>query len=308
MNIKAIRLFRKIVETGSLAEAAGRLNTSTSAASRLLSLLEAELGIDLFSRNHRRLELTDQGREFFRRTMHILQGIDELKEVARDVRTAGTPPLRLVSTAPVANSVIAPALAAWRRDHPESQVILNIETRFDMESRVAAREYNLGVVSLPQENAIIDLDARPILRARYELALSPDHALVERPKIAIADLAGVPLVALKSGQRWRERMEAIFTQAGVTPRIAVETGSTVIALELVRRGLGAMVVDRICSSLTPTDLVLRPLTPEVWTEYAAISSVGRESAPTHDFIAVLRRCVQELREAREDLAASVSII
>jgi len=76
MNIKALRVFSGVVQTGSLSEAAERLNTSASAASRLLALLEAELGLALFSRQHRRLELTRQGQEFYRRTMHILKGID----------------------------------------------------------------------------------------------------------------------------------------------------------------------------------------------------------------------------------------
>ena len=64
MNLRALRLFRQIVLTGSLAEASERLNISASAASRLITLLEDELDIQLFSRDRRRLELTEQG-DFF---------------------------------------------------------------------------------------------------------------------------------------------------------------------------------------------------------------------------------------------------
>jgi DNA-binding transcriptional LysR family regulator len=307
MNIKALRLFCGVVESGSLTEAAERLNTSASAASRLLSLLEADLGLTLFSRQHRRLELTEQGREFYRRSQHILKGIDELRDVARDVGSSAAEPLRLVSTAPIARSLIVPALAAWRAAHPHLGAMLDIETRFDMESKVAAREYNLGVVSMPQENAIIDLEVSPLASARYEIALPCEHPLAERACVPVEALAELPLISLRAGQRWRRRMEAICTARGVAPRIAIETGSTLIALELVRRGAGAMVVDRMCSMLAPEGFALRPLEPEIWTDYAAITGAGGTSAQTRDFIAVLRERIQAGRAACADAAACMSL-
>ena len=307
MNVKALRLFWGIVESGSLSEAAERLNTSTSAASRLLSLLEAELGLTLFSRQHRRLELTEQGREFYRRSGHILKGIDEISAIAREVGTSACEPLRLVSTATIAKALIAPALAAWQQANPRGAACLDIETRFDMESKVATREYNLGVVSLPQENAIIPLDAIPLVAARYELALPPGHPLTREDTVPVEALVTMPVIALRAGQRWRQRMDAICTACGVSPRIAVETGSTVIGLELVRRGAGAMVVDRVCSALAPDGFVLRPLRQEMWTDYATITGAGGMSAQTEGFVATLRAQIHAERAACPDTAAAVAL-
>jgi len=307
MNIKALRVFSGVVQTGSLSEAAERLNTSASAASRLLALLEAELGLALFSRQHRRLELTRQGQEFYRRTMHILKGIDEIRDIARDIGGRRVEPLRLVSTVTVARAIIAPALADWKAANPHSTAYLDIETRFEMESRIAAREFNLGVASLPQENAIIDLTITPLMSARYEVALPPGHPLAAEAAVPVEALSDVPMVALRAGQRWRTRMDAVCTVAGLRPRIVVETGSTVIAAELVRRGAGAFIVDRVCSALVPDGLVLRPLTPETWTDYAALTGPGGPSALTGDFIDTLRRRVQAGRAACADLAASVAL-
>lgn len=305
MNVKALRLFWGVVETGSLSAAADRLNTSTSAASRLLSLLEAELGLTLFSRQHRRLELTGQGREFYRRTAHILKGVDELAGIAHEVAALSPKPLRLVSTATIAKSLIAPALAVWRGAHPDIGACLDIETRFDMESKVATREYNLGVVSLPQENAIIELEVAPLVAARYEIALPLDHPLADEAAVAVGMLAEIPLIALRSGQRWRQRMDAICTACGAVPRIAFETGSTVIALELVKRGVGATVVDRVCSTLVPAAYALRPLRHEMWTEYATISGRDGMSAQTLDFVETLRAQIRAGRAACADTAACV---
>lgn len=307
MNIKALKLFCAVVEDGSLAAAASRLNTSASAASRLLVLLETELGLTLFSRQHRSLSLTEQGHEFYRRSRHILKGIEEIGKIARDVGASAAEPLQLVSTATVARSIIAPALATWRQAHPRATALLDIETRFDMESKVAAREYNLGVVSLPQESAIIELEITRLVSARYEVALPPGHPLAREATVPVEALSELPVIALRAGQRWRQRMEAICIARGVSPQIAVETASTIVATDLVAREAGVTVVDRVCSALVPQGLVLRPLEPEMWTDYATISGPGGWSEQTRSFIATLRDQIQAGRAACSDTAACVSL-
>ena len=71
---------------GSLNEAAKRLNTSTSAASRLIVNLEQDLNLTLFSRANRRLLLTEDGDLFYRSIMHTLDGLDEIPVLAGDIR------------------------------------------------------------------------------------------------------------------------------------------------------------------------------------------------------------------------------
>ncbi len=94
---------------------------------------------------------------------------------------------------------------------------------------------------------------------------------------------------------------------GVAPRIAVETSSTVIGLELVRRGGGAMVVDRVCGMLRAEGFALRPLEPEMRTDYAAISGAGGTSERTRGFLAVLRAQIQACRAACPGAAACLTL-
>jgi len=123
-----------IVRTGSLASAAERLGMSPSAASRMIAMLERELKLTLFSRQNRKLDLTDHGRDFMRRSQHILEGVERLTDIAAQVRSADSDPLRLVSTVPLATSLLAPVLAQWQSEPPNAATVLNIETRFDLES------------------------------------------------------------------------------------------------------------------------------------------------------------------------------
>ncbi len=308
MNLRSVQLFRMIVRTGSLAAAAARMGMSASAASRMVALLEHELGLTLFSRRNRNLDLTDEGREFLRRTQHILEGLERLTDIAAQVRSVEAAPLRLVATVPLAISLFGPMLALWQREHPQTRSVLNIETRFDLESKVAAREYNLGILSLPVENAIVDLDVQPLVAARHEIAMSPDHPLAAGPTVPVAALAEQAVVALRPAQLWRQRLDALCATYGVSPRIVCETGSTAVALDLVRRGMGVTLADRVIAGLERDPrLVLRPLEPEIWTEYCLITGAGRASGLTRAFAQRMTVWLQACRADDAALAASLRL-
>ncbi len=308
MNLRSVQLLRMIVRTGSLASAAQRLGMSPSAASRMIAMLERELKLTLFSRRNRKLDLTEQGRDFMRRSQHILEGVERLTEIASQVRSTEAEPLRLVSTVPLATSLLDPVLARWQSGARAASVLLDIETRFDLESKVAAREYNLGILSLPIENAIVDLDVQPLASARHEIAMAPGHPLCRQDTLSMHELADAEFVALRPGQRWRQRLDALASASSFAPRVLCETGSTTVALDMVRRGLGIALVDRMIAGLeNDATLVMRPLEPEIWTEYCLITGRERASPVTRDFSRMLRDWLQERCSDSADLAASLKL-
>ncbi len=87
MNMKGLGLHRAVVTAGSLNEAADRMNLSPSAARRLLSRLESNLRLTLFARSRRNLSQTEEGTQFQRQISNMLDGIDEIPPIARDLRS-----------------------------------------------------------------------------------------------------------------------------------------------------------------------------------------------------------------------------
>ncbi len=253
MNLKALQLFRQIVLSGSLAEASERLSVSASAASRLLSLLESELGIKLFSREKRQLVLTDDGDIFYRRLVQTLDGLDEIPTLAADIRNRSHRRLSLVTAAPLARTLVSPALALMQSGGWSMQCSLNVETRFDIESKVAARGYNLGLISLPVENAILEVDVEPLLEVGTEVLMPRSHRLAAKASLTVEDIAGERFVSLRPGQRWRDRLDQLLGIVGHKPLVAVETSSSIVALQLVRDQLGITLTDRASVELLPGD-------------------------------------------------------
>lgn len=295
--------------TGSLVDASSSLNVSVSAASRLLSLLEAELGLTLFSRAKRRLELTEEGDRFYRETEHILRGLDDLTGLSRDIRQQSKERLNLVSAAPIATGLISPALAQMHGAGIAFECTLNVETRFEIESKVAGRAYNIGVISLPIENAIIDLAIEPFVEARIGVLMPRGHRLADNATVGIGQLAGEPFATLAKGQRWRERLDDCFGRDGLAPIIGLQTTSTPVIKQLVRDGLGLGLVDLICGRVLPEDnLVFVPLADERWITYAAIHPNGPKPTLAEQFVDTMCQFIEKERLRSPVMADNLRLI
>ncbi|KMK68280.1 LysR family transcriptional regulator [Puniceibacterium sp. IMCC21224] len=296
MNLRALQLFRQIVLTGALSEASARLNISASAASRLLSQLESDIGLTLFSRTRRRLELTEEGQLFFRQVANTLIGIDEIPRVAADVRGRAQGWLSVVTAAPLANGLAVPALGRLAAETRSLQCTVSVESRFDIESKVSVRGYNLGLISLPVENAIIDLQVVPFLRSKLCVLMPEHHPLATHEVIRVQDLAGQTFVTLSPGQRWRNRLDELMGLAGQPFTIAFETGSTVVTVEMVRAGLGLTLIDRVCAPpVSGGGLVLRPVEGEHWITYASLHPRGPYAPLAEKFLDAISDHIEALR-------------
>ncbi|MEP1649479.1 MAG: LysR family transcriptional regulator [Paracoccaceae bacterium] len=309
MNIKGLRLFRNVVVTGSLSEAADRVNLSASAASRLLTQLEGEISLTLFSRDKRSLELSDEGVQFYQQISNTLDGIDEIPDIARDIRSRTRTWLSVVTAAPLANGLLVPTIARLRRDGVDLQCTVHVESRFEIESKVAVRGYNMGLISLPLENEIIPLDIMPFLRSRLCLLMPEDHPLTGEAEIDPRMLADVPFVTLSAGQRWRSRLDEVMGKSGVRPKIAFETGSTLVTIEMVRQGLGLTLID--ATMLPPAamqGLAMRPVGSDEWLTYASVHAKGPRTEMSEVILDGMCAHIEARREAEQDARHLIYLI
>jgi DNA-binding transcriptional LysR family regulator len=121
----AISVFARVVEQGSFARAAERLQMSTSAVSRHIADLESHLDTRLLNRTTRRLSLTETGQAFHERCVQLLADMEEAEATvtAEAVVPRGT--LKLTSSITFGVRHLAPAIADFASRHPE--------LRFDVE-------------------------------------------------------------------------------------------------------------------------------------------------------------------------------
>src|ERR1700682_1184627 len=128
-RLQAITAFARVVESGSFARAAERLDVSVSSISRQVSELEAHLDARLLNRTTRRLSLTESGRAFYERCVQLLADLEEAEESASagTARPRGT--LRLTCGTTFGIRHLAPAIAEFVSSHPQMRFDVELSDR-----------------------------------------------------------------------------------------------------------------------------------------------------------------------------------
>src|SRR5437763_11425690 len=142
----ALQVFSQVVESGSFSSAAARLGLSTTAASRHVADLEAQLQTRLLNRTTRRVSLTESGRAFYERSVQLLADLGEAEQEAARAAVVPRGTIRLTTSVNFGVRHLAPAIAAFVARHPEvrfdvslsDRIVDLVEEGFDLAIRVGA--------------------------------------------------------------------------------------------------------------------------------------------------------------------------
>jgi LysR family cyn operon transcriptional activator len=235
MNFRHLRTFVAIADNGGVGRAAARLNLTQSAASRQILALEAELGVPLFDRIGRRVQLTSAGEDLLRRSRHLLIEAESLSERARSLKTGQTGLLRVGATTQVIESLLADFLARHRRRHPGVEVHLIEDGGARLPTRLERGDVHLANMPAGDER----FHGR-LLFPMHVLAVLPEsHRLSRRSLLEVVDLADDPLMLLGRGFASREWFNAACQVAHIRPRVVLESAApqTLIALARADHGI-----------------------------------------------------------------------
>lgn len=304
MNIKALRAFRLTLSEGSLAGASRIMHLSEPAISRMISTLERELGLALFSRKGRSLTPTEEGLGFFKEAGRILDNLDEIPRIAADLRAGRKPSLRVVTMPRVAPALVSPAVAAYLSANPRAQISLDVRARREAGKWLAGRSYDLGIGALPVENP--EIRTVPLMQARALAVVPSNHPLAAYSEITASNLIKYPLIGLMPGLLMREQLDDFFRSAGLEPVYSVEVASLQLAVHLATDGAGVTVADALTVSVLQAQNVrLKPVGPARWMSFGILypkrSSISDEAKAFA--ISLHDRCSELARLYPEDCIA-----
>src|SRR5688572_14555999 len=237
MDLRHLRYFVAIVEAGGISRAAARLRITQPALSRQIRDLEMELGVELFDRVGRRVELTATGEDLLRRSRDILASADALSDRARALKTGDAGILRVGVTTQTLESVLADFLGRHRRAHPAVEIQLVEEGGLAL-----LRHLERGEIHLALSVAGEGLEHRLLFPARLLCVMTPSHPLARRTKLDIRLLAGEPLLLLRREFGSRQWFDGACQAAEVKPRIILESASAHALLALARARCGVAVI------------------------------------------------------------------
>lgn len=276
-----------LVEYGSFVAAAARLRISQPALTRSVKRLEAELGVRLFDRSTRRVQVTAAGREFAAVAERMLADLGITVQSVREVAEERRGLVVLSSVMSVAGAFLPSLIAAYRADRPgvEIHVRESVHGSVMEDVRSGVADFGIGYVDELPDFAV----GTPLGRETFCVVTSARHKLASRRKLGLADLADQPIVALPTDSRTRRTIDAAAAMAGVPLRQMVVVTQIATLLGLVAADVGIGIVPR---GAVPAGRNLRavPLEPRLVRRIGVIALREREPTPAAaGFLALLRR-------------------
>ncbi len=235
ITLKQLRALTAVIEEGSNVAAAGRLNVTPPAIALQLKIIEEEAGLPVLERAPDGLRATPAGEEILATAAKIESAIAECSEALRGLRQGegGQVSVGVVSTA----KYFAPrAFAAFARQHPNIDIDLFVGNRADIVSELERFHRDIVIMGRPPDH--IDLVTKVIGAHPHIVIAPPDHALVRKKSLKLAQLAPEKWLVREHGSGTRLLMERLFDEADASPRIAMEIGSNETIKQAVMAGLG----------------------------------------------------------------------
>ena len=246
-DLADLRAFLAVADLGSFRAAAESLHLSQSAASRRVDKLEEALGVDLFVRTTRRVELTTIGRTFVHKARAVMNELENallgITDFAERISGEIT-----VACVPSAVAYFLPrVIGEFHRLHPRIRVRLIDESCADILRAVANGEDDLGITYIGTQEP--DIEFEPLLDDPFVVACPSNHALAKRRRLTWAELAKHDYVSLAQGSGNRFLLDQALAHIGQKPEWFCEVRHVPALVSLVEAGLGIGVVP--CLAMPP---------------------------------------------------------
>ncbi len=293
MKLRQLEAIRAVINRGTTTHAAKALGLTQSAVSRLITQMENELGLSLFDRRHGRLLITPEGKLFYDVALKVLEGIDQMAATARDIRTLRAGALRIIAMPALAYGLLPNTIAKINRRHKQVKISIDVGGRRELQDGIVNGQYDLGLATLPVDPEGIDV--MPLCAIDAVCVAPRDHPLAANETIAAAELAGLRFISIDPRTLLRYRTDELFGKLGIRRVLGIEAQSSMMACNLVARGLGVSVVHPFIADLFADKVAVKPFEPTFRLEYGLLFATGqRRSLIANEFIETLRGDVAEL--------------
>jgi DNA-binding transcriptional LysR family regulator len=260
-SLTALRVFREVVERGTLTAAAAALGYTQSAVSRQIAALERAAGAPLLERRHDGVRLTPAGRIVVRRAATV---IDQVDATAREL--AGLPDehgmVRLGWFTSAGAGLLPQALATLRRTHPAITVISREGSTPALVRALRAGTLDLALLAStppfrPPDAETPPLELQTLTERSLLLAVPATHPLARGAFVDIADLHGQRWIA--SANSGEDRLMGVWPGLDERPEIAHTARDWLAKLHLVAAGCGLTTVPAVIASAVPAGVRVLPV-------------------------------------------------
>lgn len=262
MNLRQIEVFHAIMVTGSVTAAARMLNVTQPAVSTILKHCESQLKMPLFVRLGGRLQPTKEAEALFRGVAEIFEKLDTLNRATQDLVGGRLGTLSLAGAFPVANGILASAVASFLRERPGVKVVLQSMSTPQVVKSVLNREAELGVAYEQVINR--EIEAELLVQTQLACVMKPDHPLATKKSVSAEELRDYPIITYLPQSLFRTYLDPVLKAAGVFDNITIQVSLSITGIMLAHLGAGVAIVEPyLLAAMDKTMLASRPLDPAI---------------------------------------------
>ncbi len=239
-----------------VSQTAEALFTSQPGVSKQIRALEDELGVELFNRRGKQIvSLTDAGERVVELASDVLQGVESIRTVGRELANPNVGELAIATTHTQARYVLPPVIAQFREAYPHVSLQLHQGTPSQIAEMLAGGDVDFAISTEGQAH-FEDMALLPCYRWSRAV-LVPDghplHRLHRLDGITVEALAQYPLVSYTFGVDAQSTLGKAFAERGLKPHIALSASDVEVIRTYVKLGLGVGVVARLAVDDSPRD-------------------------------------------------------
>lgn len=282
MDLRQLRYFAVLADELHFRRAAERLNITQAPLSIAIQNLERELGGQLFLRTQRRVTLTEIGIAFRGHALAVLDRLEHGVADIHDMVSGQAGVLRIGFTAASALLPFFPRIVStFRTRYPKVRVSLHDLSSATQLRALDERQIDVGIVRSCDAQPPANLSLTKLLEDELVAAMHSDHRLSGKATLAIADLAGEPLIFYppQTGVGVYEPFMRACAANGFVPTVVQEARDPSTLIGLAATGLGIAVVPSELRCIVVPNIVFRPLTgAEAVTGVYLAARAGEASA------------------------------
>ncbi|KPW60237.1 Transcriptional regulator, LysR family protein [Pseudomonas caricapapayae] len=242
---QAMRVYVKVVESGSLTAAAQACSISTTMVGNHLRALEQRLGVSLLQRTTRRQRLTEFGTAYYERCLEVLGLVAESEQLAEQAHGDPTGTLRITAPLTFGSEVLAPALVEFSQRFPDVRLDLVLTNqRLDMIDNGFDVAIRLG--NIPESSPLI---ARPLQDYTLTICAAPDYLARHGAPAHPEDLCAHNCLAFAypAGDEWRTAGTQ-WRMTGPKGEVLVDVSGSMVAntsaglYQAARAGMGVVML------------------------------------------------------------------
>lgn len=242
MELRQLKYFVTLAEELHFRKAAEKLFIVQPALSRQIKQLEEELGITLFKRTKRTVQLTESGKFLYQETQDIFSRLNQLKSKVREIENGTTGKIRVGYVPSAMHNILPRIIAKIQKGLPGLHFELNQMTALQQVEMLKADKIDLGFLRVPRKDA--EIMDQVIFTETYSLVLPSNHKINTKNFKGLQQFAheNFILTPRSAGEMYFDNIIALFSAAGFSPKIVHESVYEHATIKLVENNLGISII------------------------------------------------------------------